>query len=147
MDGILAAAEDPGLRALILCASARGLRVGSLPSLSIREDRFSARSKGKAIGGEMPAAAIEAMREAELDLRKPFGDQKANTLARRFRRLTERLAASGVIREAYSIHDLRHYFAAEHYRKHRDIYVLKQLLDHTSIAVTEVYIRGLLPYL
>lgn len=40
-------------------------------------------------------------------------------------------------------HRFRHTYAAEHYRKHRDIIAVKQLLGHTKIAVTERYLASL----
>ncbi|MEI6873750.1 MAG: hypothetical protein WCL50_01330 [Spirochaetota bacterium] len=50
----------------------RGLRVGALRSLVIRSGRFTAQTKGKAVSGAMPEAALEEIREAGLPAGRPF---------------------------------------------------------------------------
>jgi site-specific recombinase XerD len=121
----------------------RGLRVGALPSLAIRAGRFTARSKGKDISGELPAEALAAIRGAGLEARKPFADLSAPVLTTRIIRATTKLAETGTIATAYSAHDFRHLYAVTEYRKDRDIYRVSKLLGHASIQVTELYLRGL----
>ena len=133
----------PKDRAALAVMFYRGLRVGALPSLTLRGGRFSAQSKGKSISGEMPAEALEAIRAAGLDTRQPFAHTTETRIANAIRRKTFNLAAEGKIAAAYSAHDFRHYFAVKEYRKDRDIYRVSKLLGHASILVTENYLKGL----
>ena len=121
----------------------RGLRVGALPSLTLRTGRFTARSKGKDISGAMPHEALEALKAAGLEGRQPFAAWTETRLADGIRRKTRRLAAQGKLAAAYSAHDLRHLYAVTEYRKDHDIYRVSKLLGHASIQVTESYLRGL----
>jgi site-specific recombinase XerD len=121
----------------------RGLRVGALNSLSINGARFTAHSKGKDITGTMPAAAIDAVKAAGLPLRCAFSKHKTNTLQKRVERAVKKLHKDGKIDAAYSCHDLRHYFAITEYRKNKDIHKLCKLLGHSSIQITETYLKGL----
>lgn len=61
--------------------------------------------------------------------------------------MCRQLSAQHKIAEAYSIHDLRHYFAIKHYQENKDIYALKLLLGHASIQVTDHYLKGMQMYL
>lgn len=140
---ILAALDLPDVRAAAAVMAARGLRVGGLPGLSIRAGRFTTRSKGKDISGELPAKALAAIQAAGLDAGKPFAGVSAARIADGIRYATKRLAGSGAIAAAYSAHDLRHCFAVREYRKDRDIYRVSKLLGHAGIQVTEIYLRGL----
>ena len=45
--------------------------------------------------------------------------------------------------EKTSIHLFRHTFAKNYYKQEKDIYTLSKILDHSSIAVTEQYLRDL----
>ena len=128
----------------------RGLRAGSLPTLSIAGGRFTAHSKGKAIAGELPAAAMKAIKAAALPLRAPFAAPErykatnwTNTLEKRITAKTKELHHAGKLKAAYSCHDLRHFYAVTDYRKNHDIHRLCKLLDHASIQVTETYLKGL----
>ena len=136
-------ALEPATRAAAAVMLYRGLRVGALPSLAIRAGRFTARSKGKDITGELPAAALEAIRAAGLEARKPFASLSAPVLTTRMIRATTKLAEAGTIAAIYSAHDFRHLYAVTEYRKDRDIYRVSKLLGHASIQVTELYLRGL----
>jgi site-specific recombinase XerD len=121
----------------------RGLRVGALPSLTIRGDYFTARSKGKDIVGELPHEAFILLRAGSLDMHHPFAGTSETKLADAIRKRTAKLAATGAIADAYSAHDFRHLYAVTEYRWDRDIYRVSKLLGHASIQVTETYLRGL----
>lgn len=136
-------ALPPDARAAASIMASRGLRVGALPSLTIRAGRFSARSKGKDISGAMPSEAIEEIKRAGLDSRQPFASTSETKLADAIRKRTARLAEEGKLVAAYSAHDFRHAFAVREYRKDYDIYRLSKLLGHASIQVTESYLKGL----
>lgn len=136
-------ALGPDLRAAAAVMLWRGLRVGALPSLGIRAGRFTARSKGKELSGELPAAAREAIRRAGLALSRPFVDLSETKIADGIRRKTRRLAAEGKLAAAYSAHDLRHLYTVREYGKDHDIYRVSKLLGHASIQVTESYLKDL----
>jgi site-specific recombinase XerD len=133
----------PAVRTAAVLMLYRGLRVGALPSLTVRAGRFTALSKGKEISGTMPTEALEAIRAAGLESRQPFAAWSATRLADGFRRKTRKLYAEGKLIAAYSAHDLRHLYTIREYRKDHDIYRVSKLLGHASIQVTENYLRGL----
>ena len=139
---IIEALSGPYRAAAVIMAR-RGLRVGALPSLSIRDGRFKANSKGKDITGDMPEECIKATRAAGLELARPFAGISAEKIKDHFRYITRKLAKAGELGAAYSVHDLRHAYAVERYRADKDIYALKQALGHASIQVTELYLKGL----
>ena len=89
-------------QAAVLAMLFRGLRVGALPSLTIWNGRFTARSKGKDISGAFPAEALSAIRAAGLDPRRPFAETSETKLADAIRKRTAKLAATGAIKAAYS---------------------------------------------
>jgi len=135
---ILLEVVDPhsALGAAIAVMAYRGLRVGGLPVMMIKGGRFWTRSKGKEISGELGEAAV-------LPLRAPFGNLTARKIADRVRFATRRLAAAGKLEAAYSVHDLRHFFAVREYGRTKDLYRVSKLLGHASIQVTEIYLKGL----
>lgn len=135
--------SDPTMKAMIVCMAKRGLRVGAFKSMSIRDGQFFTLSKGKRIHGEIPAECVEAIKEAGLKLNAPFKDIRTNTIAVVFKRHTDELYKAGKISYRYSCHDLRHFFALTDYSEHHDIYRISQLLNHASVNVTQVYLRGL----
>lgn len=132
----------PDLRAAAVVMSSRGLRVGALPSLTIRGTRFTARSKGKDIVGELPLKALEAIKAASLDPKRPFAEWTETKIADLFRKRTAKLAEAGTISEPYSVHDLRHFYAVKEYRKDKDLLRVRTLLGHASVQVTETYLRS-----
>lgn len=134
-------AAESSLRAAIVCMSSRGFRVGALPTLVIEKGEFSGWSKGKGIWGKMPAEALESIEACGLNPRRPFADFSSRVLSHRVRYLARTLAERGAVREAFSAHDLRHYFAVNEYLNHRDLYRLKVLLGHYDVSVTERYLR------
>jgi integrase len=121
----------------------RGLRAGALPTLSITGGKFTGHSKGKDIAGQMPTAALKAIKAATLPLRSPFAGILANTLEKRIARAINKLYISGKVKASYSCHDLRHFYAVTEYRRNKDIHALKNLLGHASIQVTESYLHSI----
>lgn len=130
-------------KAAAVVMTCRGLRVGALPSLSIRVERFTAYSKGKDISGIMPPETIKAIRKAKLDMSAPFAGITAEKIADHIKYAVSRLSKAGLIKTRYSVHDFRHYYAKQEYEKDRDIYRVKELLGHASIQVTEYYLKSL----
>jgi integrase len=124
------------MRAAIVVMSRCGLRVGALPSLTVRGGRWNATSKGKEVNGPCPADVIKALEP--LGLRKPFEGLSAGGIAMRFRRLVGKTGGT-----AFSVHDLRHFCAVEAYKATHDIYAVSKLLCHAGVNVTESYLRSL----
>jgi integrase/recombinase XerD len=132
-------------RASIAVMALRGLRVGSLPSLVIKGNRFETRSKGKDLTGELPEKALEAVKAdaAVMNPRKPFARLTICAIEKRVQYQIGKLYKAGKISAVYSSHDFRHYFSVQEYRKNKDIYRLSKLLGHTSLQTTESYLKAL----
>jgi len=139
---IIDALDEPYRTAAIIMAC-RGLRIGALPSLSIRGERFTATSKGKEISGILPAEAIRAIKKGRLDPREPFKSIEAEEIRNVFRYEVKKLFKAGMIKAAYSVHDLRHYFSIQEYNRDYNIHRLKELLHHSGIGTTEMYLKGI----
>jgi site-specific recombinase XerD len=135
--------SKPLIAAAISVMAFRGLRAGALPSLAMWGGRFTATSKGKDISGELPPRALKAIEAAGLSLKAPFAGQTVNSIEKAVRYLTEKLYKSGAIEAAYSCHDFRHFYAVTEYQKDKDIHRVKDLLHHSSIEITDNYLRSL----
>ncbi len=67
------------------------------------------------------------------------GDRYRN-VSSRFRVFVKR---SGV--RPFRFHDLRHWYAVDYLRRGGSIYTLSQILGHSSVKVTEIYLRHVTP--
>jgi len=143
----LLTASEGSLHAAILCMVEHGFRIGALPTLEIWGVRYKASSKGKQLAGELSSETIEAIKAAGLDPRHPWAETNQENIRDAFRYLARTLYRKGIMKAPYSVHDLRHYYAIKQYREKHDIYLLKTLLGHSSIQVTETYLRGIESYL
>jgi integrase/recombinase XerD len=77
------------------------------------------------------------------------GDRYAN-VASRFGAIVKRAqarakAAKQPVPRAFRFHDLRHWYAVDHLRRGGSIYELQQILGHSSIKTTEIYLAHLTP--
>jgi site-specific recombinase XerD len=133
----------PFEKAIITCLFSRGFRAGALPTLTIWGTKFNARSKQKDISGELPQEAIQAIKEAGLNTHKPFSLWTDNAIKCRVDYQMEKMYNGGLLQNQYSSHDFRHYYAVAEYKKNKDIYRVSKLLFHSSIAITERYLKGL----
>jgi site-specific recombinase XerD len=140
---LIEAARKPTLRAAIVCMASMGLRVGALETFTVNGARWTAHSKGKDHRGAVPDEARKAIEAAGLSLRAPFAGTTSILIAKSFAYLTGKLHAAGAIRARYSVHDLRHAFAVRKQRETKDVYAVKQALGHSSVSVTEGYLRSL----
>ena len=124
-----------------------GLRIGDVLTVSVKleeGDRFSYRQKG----GEVRQKALRPISQEILSKngnmnRQPFKDIAKSSVQGALRKLTLELSACGLIRYAYSCHDLRHYYAVSLYQETGDVYAVKESLGHANVAATEVYLAGL----
>lgn len=112
------------------------------------------------IDGRFLPGHEEDIQESEFIFRPLAVGQLANFPGRRLAAeayRTEHLTPRSVVRifqtalknagiknyRTYRIHDLRHSFALLHYEATKDLKALRQLLHHSSISTTDIYIRHL----
>jgi site-specific recombinase XerD len=127
-------------RAAVIIMAGAGLRVGALPSLTIREGKYTCETKSKTQKGTLP---MEAHRVLKPLGSKPFADRTAAGIAESFAYGIRVLYKTKTIQARYSCHDLRHYFAVKEYSKDKDIYTLSKKLGHSNINITQMYLRSL----
>ncbi len=139
---ILSVASPP-LKLAIALIVEHGLRIGALPTITIWGGKYRGISKGRQIAGDLTEHFLSLLRDSDLDTKAPWQGTDSDTIRNAFRYLTRKLYKEGKIIAPYSVHDLRHYFAVNEYKKDHDIYRLKSLLGHASIQVTETYLQGL----
>jgi len=119
-------------------------RIGALPSMTIDKDgNYVARSKGKYVRGKVTPITINRINEQGLNPNQPFSGVKTETLKKHFEILNKRLYRQGVLRRIFSPHCIRHYSAIAFWNKTHDIYQLKRLLNHESIATSQIYLSSL----
>lgn len=146
----------PKICTAIYIMAYRGLRVGALPDLKIKGNVFTTKSKGKEIKGTFDDAILTQIKRAGLNkenpfdyLKQPFADGKPRKtspeqcIKLQIQNHMRKLFKGGKISAIYSAHDFRHFYAVNKYNATKDIYGLSKLLHHSSIAVTETYLKGL----
>ena len=122
--------------------STYGLRAGAVETIRLGEESFTYQTKGGKTGKK---DFLEVSKKMPLNWfdEKPLEGYHKKAMQEALRRLTGELYGEGKLREKYSCHDFRHYFSHKHYREHKDIVRLKEMLDHASIQVTDVYLQGI----
>lgn len=146
----------PKLKAAVFIMANRGLRIGALPNLKIKDNVFITESKGKEIKGIFDESILKEIQKAGLSKSRPFEYLKEpleNGKARKtspeqclkmqIQNYCTRLYKAGKIQAVYSAHDFRHFYAVHEYEKDKDIYRVSKLLNHSSIQITETYLKGL----
>lgn len=140
------------LRAAFAIMALRGLRVGGLPNLTIDYEThaFSTISKGKEYKGNFDDSIQIPGCKSVLDYlkvfkgkRKPFAELSDARLKMQIAYWMTKMNKKSLITSTFSAHDFRHFYASHHYQANKDIYRLKTLLNHGSIAVTETYLKAL----
>ena len=146
------------LSAAVALMAFRGLRVGGLQNIAIdwKSATFATFSKGKEYRGHLAGNELIVPQEQLLARMQPLKAQNGGYLPRGpFRDIAtghfksqvqyhmQKLCRAGRISAVYSCHDFRHYYAVTHYCAHKDIYLLRRLLNHSSIQTTEKYLRAL----
>jgi integrase len=162
---VLRAAAEPALAAALAVAIETGLRVGGLPGLVVRDDAiWHTVSKAHRLHSAEPLSSdvCKALKAARLDPRRPFapesfprgpgraeGETKGNAeqlliawLKTRLARHCAQLMLDGKLSAVYSWHDLRHAFAERN--AGRGLMWLRDRLGHSSVSVTERYLRNAL---
>ena len=140
------------LRAAFAVMTLRGLRVGGLPNLVIDYEAhtFSTISKSKEYRGTFNDAIQISGCKSVLEYFKvfkgkkmPFAELSDTKLKMQIAYWMAKMNKSGLVSSVFSAHDFRHFYASHHYQVNKDIYRLKTLLNHGSIAVTETYLKTL----
>ena len=141
--------SDPLIKAAIIFIMECGVRVGALPKLEIRNNKYYSYSKGKEISWKVTDKVIKLLAKARrakqnnLSFNNPFRNKSSEVIRNIFYRSSKRLYNQGKIKAAYSIHDIRHYFAVTLYKQTKDIELIRQALNHSSIAITGIYLKSL----
>lgn len=140
---------DPLIKVAIIFIMECGVRVGALPKLEIRNNKYYSYSKGKEVSGKVTDKVIKLLAKArrakqnKLNIEAPFKNKSSEVIRNIFYRSSKRLYQQGKIKAAYSIHDIRHYFAVTLYKQTKDIELIRQALNHSSIAITGIYLKSL----
>ena len=129
----------PWLIPVIFFLSTYGLRIGALFTVEIEKKYFTVVEKGN----RQRRIPLLPGSKKVISGNKPFEKLVRITVQVAIKRITKRLFMSGKIRQAYSCHDFRHYFAAELYKSTRDIVGVKNALGHSSLATTDIYLQGI----
>lgn len=135
--------SDPLIKMAIIFIMECGVRVGALPKLEIKNNKYYSYSKGKEISWKVTDKAIKELKKNKLDIETPFKNKSSEVIRNIFYRSSKRLYVQGKIKAAYSIHDIRHYFAVTLYKKTKDIELIRKALNHSNIAITGLYLRSL----
>lgn len=142
--------SDPLIKVAIIFIMECGVRVGALPNLEIRNNprgthscKYYSYSKGKEISWKVTDKVIKLLKQNNLSFNNPFKNKSSEVIRNIFYRSSKRLYEQGKIKAAYSIHDIRHYFAVTLYKQTKDIELIRQALNHSSIAITGIYLKSL----
>lgn len=135
--------SDPLIKVAIIFIMECGVRVGALPKLEIRNNKYYSYSKGKEISWKVTDKVIKELKKNNLSFNNPFKNKSSEVIRNIFYRSSKRLYNQGKIKAAYSIHDVRHYFAVTLYKQTKDIELIRQALNHSSIAITGIYLKSL----
>ena len=138
--------KDNQIKTAIICIMECGVRVGALEKLEIRKNattsyKYYSYSKGKEISGNITDRVIKELNKNKLSLDKPFINRSSEVIRNIFYRSSKRLYRQGKIKSSYSIHDIRHYFAVSLYKRTKEL--IRRALNHSSIAITGIYLRSL----
>lgn len=135
--------SDPLIKVAVIFIMECGVRVGALPKLEIRNNKYYSYSKGKEISWKVTDKVIKLLKQNNLSFNNPFKNKSSEVIRNIFYRSSKRLYEQGKIKAAYSIHDVRHYFAVTLYKQTKDIELIRQALNHSSIAITGIYLKSL----
>ncbi|MDP7555504.1 MAG: tyrosine-type recombinase/integrase [Nitrospinota bacterium] len=133
MKAIYANVNDPILVSIYKVYEATGMRLSELNSSKLEEDKFL-RIVGK--GDKERIVPIPKVLLNDYHIAKD-AEYKTDRITRSF---TKAIKNAGIKGEK-TLHSLRHTFALRMLVELGDIYLVKKLLGHSSITVTEVYTK------
>jgi site-specific recombinase XerD len=148
-------------RALIAVLWRCGLRIGEALALELRDVdldqgtirvRFAKGGKSRTVGVDEQTTALVARwidRRCALNIGARstlFCTLQGGPLNDSYvRRLLPRLARKAGVEKRCHAHGLRHAYASELVREHVPMDIIRDALGHSSLAVTDHYVRGLNP--
>mgnify|MGYP001251462119 CR=1 FL=1 len=110
-----------------------GLRIGAVKTIKVGQDNtISGISKNKRFKIKISEELTKKLRK--LDLSK---------ITENSIQIFIKTACKRAELKLYNAHSFRHYFAVKDYRENKDIYRVKELLNHSSISITENYLKSL----
>jgi site-specific recombinase XerD len=133
--------EKPHVRDIFLIHMNTGMRLGELKNSTLLSDRkhlkiINTKGHQDRIIPIDPDLVGVYEQVKERDLSEYY-------ITHEFKRIVRKAGLS----EEFTFHSLRHTFAVRHWFRHCDIYLTKQILGHSSVTVTEMYIRIPMSYL
>lgn len=117
-----------------------GFRVGAFKSMTIKGGKAQGTSKGKEYAKRLSQASLDALEGEEGEL---FSFRSTLQWQHLFQEHITKMYKAGLIREEYSPHDFRHFFATELYKATKDIKAVQRALNHASVGITDIYLKGL----
>lgn len=134
LDTIFAKVNDPRLKAVFHLLAETGLRRSELFNCTLEGDYLHLReTKGRR----------ERLVRIPPDLIPDFSLATENPYHPDFisHAFTSAVKEARISPDGRSLHSLRHTFALREYARTKDIYYVKGLLGHSSVTVTEIYMR------
>lgn len=118
-----------------------GFRIGAFASMDV-SDKGTARgvSKGKVYEKRLSKESIEALAGEQ---GKVFSFHTTLEWQHLFQKHIGSMYEAGLLREKFSPHDFRHFFATELYKATKDIKAVQKALNHSGIQITDIYLKGL----
>jgi integrase len=129
--------------AAVAIMSGTGLRIGALPTMEKRADRYHVSSKGKKYYVDLAPSMVKRIEAAGLPDKKPFSGWTANALELTVNYYLKKLFKAGKITAPFTCHDFRHFAANREYSADYNIHRVKEFLHHSSISVTEKYLHAI----
>ncbi len=134
LDRIFAKVNDPRLKAVFNLLAETGLRRNELFKCTLEGNYLHLReTKGRR--ERLVRIPPERIPDFILATEDPY---HPDFISHAF---TRAMKAAGVTLAGRSLHSLRHTFALREYHRTKDIYYVKGLLGHSSVTVTEIYMR------
>jgi site-specific recombinase XerD len=139
--------RNPKLACVVELISRKGFRCGAFERMTVyRSGRFSTITKGKQFTGKFDEYEMRLINEnfgATTGNDTVFKDTVAGKIKRLFKHYTDSMRDQGLIKDGYSLHDLRHYYATTEYNRNKDIFQLSKNLNHSNIGITGAYLTTL----
>ena len=145
-----AAEGQPRLKLLLETIASCGLRVSELRFITVEaaeREEATVRLKGKSrrvlIPRKLARKLLKYAKSRGITEGPVFVARSGRPLDRRqiWAELKRLARAAGVAESKVFPHNLRHLFAVEHYRRYHDIAKLADILGHSSINTTRIYLR------
>lgn len=145
IESIINETKNKTLKTAFIFLKEQGVRVGSLWEMVVDENgKFHSRSKGREIKGVCSERSLEAIRVFSDSPVHPFKNwDSSQQLQDVLKYQVRKLYKAGKLKFPYNIHSFRHAFAIREYTRTHDIVRLKNLLGHSSLAVTDCYLKSL----